>query len=406
MPTCQQIMSVTVSGPFTSGPISSPSSTSSHQRGSAPRGASRAYCSSIAASSSSVYGACSSASSFLRSRAFVRSVRTMLPVLTRQQRAVVGAEHLGGPLVDGALGELATACRARRPARCAATCACRRAAAPTTRGRSRRRTRGRRAAGRPSSGRGARRATSVTSSSPISVSPPTMRRRRDRRPPAVVARVRGIAPQRVVVAVGLGDVTERVGVGTQVVRRARVRLGHADARAQPRDALVGDASRWGSRRGRYPRPVPERRFSPATRSMPPQTPRSIAPGRRKGYGRRRTWRCHERSMRRARWSSDHMRAVAPVVAADLVDARGRCRAARWRSRRGRGPIGRGPPCAGCPATSSAAGRWRVVRIEDVVEHEPPHERVGTMPGSDAMKSSVSRRSGRSASRSNGVVTSR
>ena len=37
MPACQQIMSVTVSGPFTIGPTSSPSLTSSHQRGSAPR---------------------------------------------------------------------------------------------------------------------------------------------------------------------------------------------------------------------------------------------------------------------------------------------------------------------------------------------------------------------------------
>ncbi len=53
MPTCQQIMSVTVSGPLTSGPTSSPSATSSHQRGSAPRGRSAAYWASMAAISSS-----------------------------------------------------------------------------------------------------------------------------------------------------------------------------------------------------------------------------------------------------------------------------------------------------------------------------------------------------------------
>jgi hypothetical protein len=75
MPTCQQIMSVTVSGPFTSGPTSSPSSTSSHQRGSLPRGRSRPYCSSISARSASVYGSIATSSYFLRSRAFSRSVR-------------------------------------------------------------------------------------------------------------------------------------------------------------------------------------------------------------------------------------------------------------------------------------------------------------------------------------------
>ena len=54
MPTCQQTMSVTVSGPLTIGPTASPSATSSHQRGSAPRGPSAAYWASIAAICSSV----------------------------------------------------------------------------------------------------------------------------------------------------------------------------------------------------------------------------------------------------------------------------------------------------------------------------------------------------------------
>jgi hypothetical protein len=71
------------------------------------------------------------------------------------------------------------------------------------------------------------------------------RRRRDRRAPSCRRAVVGIPPQPVVVAVRLRDVTERVEAGTQVVRWARVGLGHADARAQPSDALVGDAAGLG-----------------------------------------------------------------------------------------------------------------------------------------------------------------
>ena len=56
MPTCQHTMSVTVSGPFTIGPTSSPTATSSQNRGSAPRrdSACATYCASIASISSSV----------------------------------------------------------------------------------------------------------------------------------------------------------------------------------------------------------------------------------------------------------------------------------------------------------------------------------------------------------------
>ncbi len=240
MPTCQQIMSVTVSGPFTSGPISSPSSTSSHQRVFAPRGASRAYCSSIAASVvlrvrrllERAPPSCAPAPSCARCGPCSGTDRT---AAGRRRCGTPGRSTRGLPA-----RRTPTACRARRPGRSAATYACSAAAAPTTPGRSRRRTRGRRAAGHPSSGRGARRATSATSSSPISVSPPTIGGGAIGAPHRVVAPYVGIAAERVVVAVGLRDVTERVGVGAQVVRRARVGLGHADAGAQPLDALVGD----------------------------------------------------------------------------------------------------------------------------------------------------------------------
>ncbi len=77
MPTCQHTMSVTRSGPLTSGPTSSPSSTSSQKRGSAPRlrAGSDAYASSISLSCSSVYGVIVVSSYLPRPSAFSRSVR-------------------------------------------------------------------------------------------------------------------------------------------------------------------------------------------------------------------------------------------------------------------------------------------------------------------------------------------
>ena len=107
MPTCQQTMSVTVSGPFTIGPTVSPSATSSHQRGSAPRGPSDAYWASISAICVVGVG-----------RELDVVVLLALPglgalgadheaVLRRQERAVLVAEDLAGPLVHGPLGELA-----------------------------------------------------------------------------------------------------------------------------------------------------------------------------------------------------------------------------------------------------------------------------------------------------------
>ena len=197
-------MSVTVSGPFTIGPTSSPSSTSSHQRGSAPRGRSRAYCASI--SSICVVGVRRELDRRRTSCArgpSSRSVRIISRYWPDSSVPVVVAEHLRGPLVDRPARRTRSACRARRRARCAGdtrrTGTQRRP--PLARAR-RRRRRARRAAGRPSSGRGARR----------DLGRPRPRRSACRRRPAPAARSApsqrvfapyvGIAPQRVVVAVG------------------------------------------------------------------------------------------------------------------------------------------------------------------------------------------------------------
>ena len=75
MPTCQHTMSVTVSGPFTIGPTVSPSATSSHQRGSAPAGPRRRTGPRSRRSARRCRASSSTSSYFLRSRAFVRSVR-------------------------------------------------------------------------------------------------------------------------------------------------------------------------------------------------------------------------------------------------------------------------------------------------------------------------------------------
>ena len=69
------------------------------------------------------------------------------------------------------------------------------------------------------------------------------RRRRDRPAPPGGGAVGRVAPQRVVVAVGLGHVPEGVGGDHPVVRRLRPRLGHVDPRPQPVDAVVGDDGR-------------------------------------------------------------------------------------------------------------------------------------------------------------------
>ena len=226
MPTCQQTMSVTVSGPFTSGPtvvalgdVLPPAGLGA----AGPLG--RVLRLDLGDLRRRCRASSSTASYFLRSRAFVALGADHQPVLGRQQRAVVVAEDLAGPLVHGPLGELARLVEHADERVAAARPGRRAAAAPTTRGRWPSRRRGRRAAGRPSSGPACSAATSVTSSSPISVSPPTSGGGAIGPPHRVVAAVGRVAPQRVVVAVGLGHVAERVGRRAAVVRRQRVRLG-------------------------------------------------------------------------------------------------------------------------------------------------------------------------------------
>src|SRR5581483_2782443 len=58
--------------------------------------------------------------------------------------------------------------------------------------------------------------------------------------PTTLRRVLGIAPQRVVLAVGPSHMPKGVLVGNEVVRRLRVRLWHTDAAPQLGYALVGD----------------------------------------------------------------------------------------------------------------------------------------------------------------------
>ena len=61
--------------------------------------------------------------------------------------------------------------------------------------------------------------------------PADERRRCERAFPTGAPAVVGIAPQRIVVSVGDGDVPERVLVGPEVVRRLRMGLRHSDAGA-------------------------------------------------------------------------------------------------------------------------------------------------------------------------------
>ena len=119
-----------------------------------------------------------------------------------------------------------------RRARCDGRRPCPAAAAPTTRGSCRRRRRARHRAGRPSAApgvSGVERRDLVLADERVAA---VEGRRRDRPAPHAGAGVVGIAPQRVVVAVGLGDVAERVLVRGPVVRRLRMRLRDADAGAE------------------------------------------------------------------------------------------------------------------------------------------------------------------------------
>ena len=216
MPTCQQIMSVTVSGPFTIGPTSSPSATSSHQRGSAPRGASAAYWASMRGDLVVGVGgrarrrrtSCAPGPSCARCGS---SAGTAPTAAGRRRRGTPGRSTRARPA-----RRTRSACRARP------TSALRRA---TRRARPQRRP-PLAGAGRVEGVDAAQRialherllvvgASSVTSSSPISVSPPTSGGGAIGPAPPGRRRRRRVAPQRVVVAVGLGDVAEGVGVGAR-----------------------------------------------------------------------------------------------------------------------------------------------------------------------------------------------
>ena len=232
-------------GPSPSGRPSSPSSTSSHQRGSAPRrpfarvlrvdlvdlvvgvrararwrrtscarAPSRARCGSSAGTGPTAACPSSSRNTCAVHSCTARPANSLGLSSTRDER--VAAEHA----------------------------AHRAAAAPTTRARSPSRTRARRAAGRPSSGR----ACSARDRGDLVLADRACRRRR-------AAAARSARPTRVFGAVRRDRTTagcrrrrprRRCGTcraSAAVVRRHRMRLGDADARAQARDALVGDASR-------------------------------------------------------------------------------------------------------------------------------------------------------------------
>ena len=84
--------------------------------------------------------------------------------------------------------------------------------------------------------------TSVTSSSPIKLSPPTSTGEAMGPFHTVLESVAGVAPEGVVVAVGDGDVTEGVDPGRQILGRHGVGLGDPDTQPQAGDALVGDGA--------------------------------------------------------------------------------------------------------------------------------------------------------------------
>ena len=258
MPTCQHTMSVTRNGPFTSGPTSSPSATSSHQRGSGPRrrSGSAATASVIASISSSVYGPDLGALVLARRLGLLPLAPDHQPVLGGQRRPVDLAEDLAGPLVHRAPGELADlvvdADQGVAPTDADAG-AQRVPPLPEAAG-----VEGVDAPERVALHQGLRLVV-VAGDLVLAderVAADEVGRARSARPSGWPSAWSGSAPERVVVAVGLGDVAEGVLVGAQVVRRLRVGLGDADAGPQRGDALVGDLGGHlsrPSRCGRRPR---------------------------------------------------------------------------------------------------------------------------------------------------------
>ena len=151
MPTCQQIMSVTVSGPFTIGPTSSPSCDVLPP---ARLGAARRLARVLRLDRGDLRRRCTARSRWRRTSCArapsSRSVRIMSRYWPDSSGPSSSRNTWRRPLVDGPLGELARLVEHADERVAAARPGGRVAAAPTTRGRSRRRTRARRAADRPS----------------------------------------------------------------------------------------------------------------------------------------------------------------------------------------------------------------------------------------------------------------
>ncbi len=207
----------------------------------APRGAPAAYCASIAASASSVYGSTTARSSYFLSVAGLAALGADHEPVLRRRAARPSSSGTPAPSTRAppdprtrsALSSTPTRALRRHTRRSGA-------AAPTTPGRSPRRTRARRAAGRPcSSSRcsGGDLGHLVLADQRVAADE---RRRGDRPAPPGRRAVRRVAPQRVVVAVGLARRGGTRPCPAQVVRRLRVGLGEPDAGPQPGDALVGD----------------------------------------------------------------------------------------------------------------------------------------------------------------------
>ncbi len=173
MPTCQQIMSVTVKDPLTMGPIPSPSATSSHHRGVGAPGASAGV---LRVDLGDLPRRCRARSRWRRTSCVSRALcarcgssagtgrTSMVPWSSRKTCAV----HSCTARSANSLGLSSTP-----PAHCGGTLGGRVGAAPTTHGRWPSRRRARPGAGRPASARAARVRPRRTSSSPMRVSPPT-----------------------------------------------------------------------------------------------------------------------------------------------------------------------------------------------------------------------------------------
>ena len=237
-------MSVTRSGPLTSGGSSSPSLTSSHQRGAAPRrwALSLATASPMAATSSSVYGPDLDLVVLLALGRLLPLGPDHQAVLPREDRTRGGGEHLRQPFVDGATGEVtdlvvySDQCVAASHPHAGAQ------RVPPLPERSR--VEGMDASERVALHQGLRVAFEsrdlVLSDERV---PSDQVRGGDGAVPTSGGAVGGVAPEGVVVAIGLGDVPKGVLVGDPVMRWVRVGTRDPDALPEPGHPLVGDGVR-------------------------------------------------------------------------------------------------------------------------------------------------------------------